>query len=334
MQGELDLAFVVGIFTLSLVMFICLGLFFITVAMKARKKERKRIARVSGRGFSGKLAFEEARLNLAKKRSENNGVIDILARVFPVLDSVQLQQNIVRANLNLNMTRFIAWCLGVAAVLMVLGLLSGGIQPVILIPGSLVLGMLITDGVIKYLGKRMTDRFMRELPLALDTIIRGVRSGIPVGECIATIGREYDEPIGGHFRAISERVQLGETLDSAIWGVASIIRRPEMDFMAVCISIQMETGGSLAEALGNLADLLRKRQQMKLKVKAISSEAKASAMIIGALPFVMLTMLSVTAPDYVAPLFNDPRGNMALMGGGFSIAVGAFVMWRMTQFEI
>jgi tight adherence protein B len=140
--------------------------------------------------------------------------------------------------------------------------------------------------------------------------------------------------MGPHLRAISERVQLGEPLETALWRVARVINKPEMDFLAVSISIQMETGGSLAEALGNLSDLLRKRAQMKLKIKAISSEAKASAMIIGALPFVMLGLLTFMSPDYVLPLFVDPRGQMMLGAGLLSISVGAFVMWRMTQFEI
>ena len=129
-------------------------------------------------------------------------------------------------------------------------------------------------------------------------------------------------------------MQLGEPLEAALWRVARVINRPEMDFLAIAIAIQMETGGSLSEALGNLADLLRARERMKLKIKAISSEAKASAMIIGALPFVMLGLLTMMSPDYVMPLFTDPRGQMMLGGRPRQHQLGAFVMWRMTQFEI
>ncbi len=165
-------------------------------------------------------------------------------------------------------------------------------------------------------------------------MIRGIRSGLPVIECIGTAGQEMTAPVGPHLRSVSERVQLGETLEAALWRVARVIRKPEMDFFAVSISIQMETGGSLAEALGNLSDLLRKREHMKMKIKAISSEAKASAMIIGALPFLMLMLLTVMSPEYVMPLFLDPRGQLMLGAGLGSISAGAFVMWRMTQFEI
>jgi tight adherence protein B len=194
--------------------------------------------------------------------------------------------------------------------------------------------MVLTDRFVKFLGTRRSNRFMKQLPDAIDTIIRGIRSGLPVIECIGTVGQEYDDPVGGHFQTISERVMLGEPLEGALWRVARVVERPEMDFFATSIAIQVETGGSLAEALGNLADLLRARERMKLKIKAISSEAKASAMIIGALPFLMLGLLMMMSPDYVMKLFTDPRGQIMLACGFTSICVGAFVMWRMTQFEI
>ena len=126
---------------------------------------------------------------------------------------------------------------------------------------------------------------------------------------------------------------LGETLDGALWRVARVIDKPEMDFFAISIAIQVETGGSLSEALGNLADLLRQRERMKLKIKAISSEAKASAMIIGALPFMMLALLMMMSPDYVMKLFIDLRGQIMLAAAS-QHHIGGFVMWRMTQFEI
>jgi tight adherence protein B len=187
---------------------------------------------------------------------------------------------------------------------------------------------------VKYRGDMVANRFMKQLPDGLDTIIRGIRSGLPVIECVAAVGEEFEDPIGGYFRAIAERVALGEPIDAALWRTARIVNRSEMDFLATSISIQMETGGSLSEALSNLADLLRQRERMKLKIKAISSEAKASAFIIGAMPFVMLGLLTVMSPDYVMPLYTDPRGHTMLMAGLGSISVGAFVMWRMTQFEI
>ena len=210
---------------------------------------------------------------------------------------------------------------------------SGYPWPVVAVP-ALLMGMFIVDAFVNLRGNMMSNRFMRQLPDGLDTIIRGIRSGIPVIECIGAVGQEFEAPMGEHFQRISESVKLGEPLEMGLWRVARVVRRPEMDFLTIAISIQMETGGSLSDALGNLAALLRQRANMKLKIKAISSEAKASALIIGALPFVMLALLTFMNPDYVMPLFTDPRGQMMLMMGLGSITMGAIVMWRMTQFEI
>jgi tight adherence protein B len=222
----------------------------------------------------------------------------------------------------------------VAALIAGLGVLASG-RPVWLVLGpALFSGMVTVDKFVRFRGNMISNRFMKQLPDAIDTVIRGIRSGLPVIECIGSVGQEYDDPVGGHFKAISERVQLGETLDGALWKTAQVVEKPEMDFLAIAIAIQVETGGSLSDALGNLADLLRARERMKLKIKAISSEAKASALIIGALPFVMLGLLMMMSPDYVMPLFTDPRGQMMLLAGLGSISTGAFVMWRMTQFEI
>ena len=158
--------------------------------------------------------------------------------------------------------------------------------------------------------------------------------GLPVIECIGSVGQEYDDPVGGHFQAISERVMLGEPLDAALWRVARVIDKPEMDFFAISIAIQVETGGSLVR---------RPRQPRRPAARARADEAQdqgdlvrgqASALIIGALPFLMLGLLMMMSPDYVMPLFLDPRGQMMLGAGLTSICLGAFVMWRMTQFEI
>ena len=200
----------------------------------------------------------------------------------------------------------------VAAVLVALGVLASGRSVWIAIVPGLLSGMVTVDKFVRFRGNMISNRFMKQLPDAIDTVIRGIRSGLPVIECIGSVGQEYDDPVGGHFKAISERVQLGEPLEGALWKVAQVIEKPEMDFLAIAIAIQVETGGSLSDALGNLADLLRARERMKLKIKAISSEAKASALIIGALPFVMLGLLMMMSPDYVMPLFTDPRGQMML----------------------
>lgn len=335
MSGNLIVA--AALFALSVAVAVGAALFVLTIVLKAQRAHRKRLARVGRRRLSGRLDLEDARLTVLRAQKEKGvlaGLSDRLAGVLPLLDQRRLRMNFRRAGLSWSVTTFVAVSLAAGAVFTVVAAVAGGVPLLLaLIPG-LLLGMFLTDAAVRFLGNRMSGRFMKQLPDAMDSIIRGIRSGLPVVECIAGVGQEFDDPVGGHFRSVAERVALGEPLERALWHVARVIDRPEMDFLAIAISIQMETGGSLSDALGNLADLLRARERMKLKIKAISSEAKASALIIGALPFLMLGLLMMMSPDYVMKLFADPRGQMMLAGGLGSIAVGAFVMWRMTQFEI
>ncbi len=335
MSGNLIVAG--AIFVLSVAVALGLSLFVLTVVLRMQHKHRKRLARVGRRRLSGRLDIEDARLTLLKQKQEKNVIVtltDALARFVPLLDTTRLRANFRRAELEWTVATFVTLSL-VVGVLAVLAAVFGLGKPLVLslLPGMF-FGMLAVDRYVKMRGNARANRFMKMLPDAIDTIIRGIRSGLPVIECIGGVGQEFDDPVGGHFRAISERVMLGETLDGALWRVARVIDKPEMDFLAISIAIQVETGGSLSDALGNLGDLLRQRERMKLKIKAISSEAKASAMIIGALPFMMLALLMLMSPSYIMKLFIDPRGQMMLAAGLGSICTGAFVMWRMTQFEI
>jgi tight adherence protein B len=332
-----NLILVGAIFVASVSVAIGLSLFVLTVVLRMQHRHRKRLSRVGRKRMSGRLDLDDARLMLLRQKQETNLIVtltDALAKVVPLLDATRLRANFRRAGLNWSIATFVLLSLGVAALFGLGATMLGGQPLYIALLPSLLAGMFWVDRFVKFRGGMRAKRFMKQLPDAIDTIIRGIRSGLPVIECIGSVGQEYDDPVGGHFQSISERVMLGEPLETALWRVARVIDKPEMDFFAISIAIQVETGGSLADALGNLADLLRQRERMKLKIKAISSEAKASALIIGSLPFAMLGLLMMMSPDYVMPLFLDPRGQLMLAAGLTSIGLGAFVMWRMTQFEI
>ncbi|WP_162683285.1 type II secretion system F family protein [Rhodobacteraceae bacterium DSL-40] len=337
MLTQPDPSLVIALFGGGLAIVVGLGLAVIALVLKERTRHRNRLARVGRGRIFGRVDLEEMRLKLQKPKQDASLLIqvtDLFSRFFPLLNTTRLIANFERAGMEITIGRFAAYSVALGVVFTGLGAGLMGYSLPITAVVSLLLAMFISDTVVKMRGDRMAAKFMRQLPDALETIIRGIRSGLPVIECIATVGKEFEDPIGMYFEGVAERVKLGQSLDVSLWNVARIIRRPEMDFLSICISIQIETGGSLAEALSGLADLLRKRQQMRQKVRAISSEAKASALIIGALPFMMLGILSIMAPDYIGPLFTDPRGHIMLGLGGLSIAIGAFVMWRMTQFEI
>jgi tight adherence protein B len=181
---------------------------------------------------------------------------------------------------------------------------------------------------------RRLTKFTKLFPEAIDLMVRGIRSGLPVSETISSIGQELADPVGTEFQRITDSVKLGQTLEEAMWDTARRLDTPEFKFFVISLSVQRETGGNLAETLENLSDVLRKRHQMQLKIKAMSSEARASAYIIGSLPFIVGGILMLLNPKYVMTLFTDPRG-MMLVGVGFAMmALGGFVMAKMVRFEV
>jgi tight adherence protein B len=332
-----DLLVAFAAFVVSVAVVVGIGLFVLSVVLRAQARHRKRLARVGRKRLTGELVLDEARMQRLRRKEEAGALVALaasLARFLPILDTQRMQANARRAGLTISVRTFILVALALGAALAPAAHLATGLSLALVAPLALFAGMYLVEAFVRLRGEMMTARLLKQLPEALDTIIRGMRAGLPVVECIGSVGQEMEEPLGGHFRAIAERVALGEPLDSAMWRVARTAERPEVDFLAVAIAIQMETGGSLGDALGNLSELLRRREGMKLKIKAISAEAKASALIIGALPFLMLALLSFMSPAYVAPLFTDGRGQMMLLSGLGSIGAGAVVMWRMTKFEI
>lgn len=153
-------------------------------------------------------------------------------------------------------------------------------------------------------------------------------------ESIATVGREMEDPVGVEFRRIADGVRFGQQLEEVLWETAKRLSLPEFNFFVISLSVQRETGGNLGETLANLSDILRRRKQMKLKIKAMSSEARASAMILGSLPFVMFGIVYAMNPSYASELFTDPRGMMMAAAGVTSMMIGIGVMAKMVRFEI
>lgn len=199
---------------------------------------------------------------------------------------------------------------------------------------GLLIGLVIPIKVISIIGNRRVNKFMKEFPDAIDLIVRGLRSGLPFIESVNAVGREFPDPIGIEFRRIADSVKLGQSVESAMWDVAERIDAPEYKFLIVALSIQRETGGNLAETLSNLADLLRKRKALKLKIRALSSEARASAYIIGSLPFLMFMLINVVNGEYASALWMDERGQR-MMGYGLGIMfTGFYIMYQMVNFEI
>jgi len=216
-----------------------------------------------------------------------------------------------------------------AALILIEGL------PILLALGvGLFLGVGLPHFVVGFFIKRRVTRFTAKFPDAIELLVRGLRSGLPITETIGVVGQEVAGPVGEEFRAISDKMKIGKSLDTALQETADRLGTPEFQFFAITIQIQRETGGNLAETLANLADVLRKRAQMKLKIKAMSSESKASALIVGALPFVVFTLVWFINNDYMANFFKDERLLMIGGGGLIWMGLGAFIMAKMVNFEI
>ncbi|MGE3747808.1 MAG: type II secretion system F family protein, partial [Sphingomonadaceae bacterium] len=208
-------------------------------------------------------------------------------------------------------------------------------MPIVL---ALLLAMFVGIGlphmVIGTLVKRRVNSFTVKFPDAIDLLVRGLRSGLPISETISVVASEVPGPVGFEFRSISDKMKIGKTMDQALQETAERLGTPEFQFFCITLAIQRETGGNLAETLSNLGEVLRKRMQMKLKIKAMSSESKASAYIIGVLPFIVFGLILTINPPYMMSFFTDER---LMVAGGVGIiwmAIGAFIMKQMINFEI
>lgn len=181
--------------------------------------------------------------------------------------------------------------------------------------------------------QRRQAKFLAELANAIDVVVRGVKSGLPLNECLQVISRESPEPIASEFREVVEQQRVGVPLSEALERLTQRMPLSEVKFLTIVISIQQQAGGNLSEALGNLAGVLRDRIRMAMKVKALSAEAKASAMVLASLPFMVTFMIYGASPDYIAPLFSTKTGNFMLMAGLSWMGVGVLLMRKMINFK-
>lgn len=181
--------------------------------------------------------------------------------------------------------------------------------------------------------KRRMKKFLIEFANAVDVIVRGVRAGLPLNDCFRIIATESVDPVKSEFIKIAESQALGISIAEAVAKLPERVPLPEANFFAIVIAIQSRAGGNLSEALGNLSKVLRDRIKMQGKIKAMSSEAKASAMIIGALPIVVMALVYITSPEYITLLFTEPLGNMILAASAIWMGIGIFVMKKMVNFD-
>jgi len=203
----------------------------------------------------------------------------------------------------------------------------------------LVLGIGVAAGlglprwIVSFKAKARMKKFSLSFADAVDILVRGIKTGLPVHDCFKIIARESPEPLAGEFRLLVEGMGVGLTLAQALDKMYERMPTPELKFFAIVIAIQQKSGGNLAEALGNLTSVLRARRMMVEKIKALSSEAIASAGIIASLPPAVMILVMLSSPSYMLLMFTDIRGQVMLMGAGLWMAIGVFVMKRMINFK-
>ncbi|MCT2580223.1 MAG: type II secretion system F family protein [Mesorhizobium sp.] len=244
-----------------------------------------------------------------------------------------LRAQIRQAGMTVSLERFYIYSVICGIVLTILAFLAGA--PLLVLPGALLAGALgLPRWFVSFRRARRVKAFLEEFPNALDIIVRAVKSGLPLNDAIRLIANESPEPVRSEFRRIVDSQQMGMSIPDATMRMSETMPCTEAGFFGIVIQIQSQAGGNLSEALGNLSRVLRDRKKMKAKVQALSMEAKASAVIIGALPFVVAFLVYLTSPNYIMPLFTTSVGNLILGCSGVWMSIGILVMRKMMNFEV
>ncbi|HET7817185.1 MAG TPA: type II secretion system F family protein [Sphingomicrobium sp.] len=227
------------------------------------------------------------------------------------------------AIVSMGLTAFVAIALMMRGAPLLLGVFAG-----------LFVGIGLPHFIVGKMIERRVKKFNSNFPDAIELMVRGLRSGLPITETLGIVAGEITGPVGLEFRAVADKMKIGRTMEAALQETADRLGTPEFQFFVITLAIQRETGGNLAETLSNLADVLRKRAQMKLKIRAMSSESKASAIIVGSLPFIVFSLVWMMNPDYMGKFFTDQRLIVAGIGALIWMSIGAFIMAKMVNFEI
>jgi tight adherence protein B len=285
----------------------------------AVKASRDRIAEAAKRRKSVQDSLSD--LEMKNKMRDKN------VRKPPL--KIQLKQ----AGLQIPIERFYIYSVICGALIAFFVYVLGA--PLLLVPGAFVAGAFGLPRWLVGIKRSMRVKaFLNEFPNALDILVRAVKSGLPLNDGVRLIANESPEPVRSEFRRVVESQQLGLSLPEATLRMPETMPCAEASFFGIVIQIQSQAGGNLSEALGNLSRVLRDRKKMKAKVQALSMEAKASAVIIGALPFVVAFLVYLSSPNYIMPLFTTSSGHLILICSGIWMSMGIFVMRKMMNFEV
>jgi len=307
-------------------------LIFYVATDSGRRRQEQRLTSMRDRSLGTAVVIQRNSQATAVKRQTDTSLDVLVKRFVPKPD--QLRLRLLRTGRKISFGQYgLSMCL-IAVVIELSCWLIFGFKPFVAALVAVGAALFFPHAATGYMISRRQNQFTARFPEGLDIIVRGLRAGLPIAESIVNARSEVPEPVKTVYGQIADGVNLGQNLEEAIGDAAKILDTPELKFFAVSLSVQRETGGNLAETLSNLADILRRRRQMKLKVKAMSSEARASAYILGSLPFIMFGLIFFVNSGYAMELFTDPRGMMMVGVGLFMMVVGIAIMIKMVNFEI
>lgn len=305
--------------------------------VSADRVKDKRVAGIAE--ARGRKAMPQSAAEIAanRKKQVTDSLKDMENR-SRTREKVSLRLRLERAGLDIEPRTYwiasaVSATMAAVAVRMLAPGSGGALAPLLMIVAVLVGGFGLPRFALAKLTTRRQKKFTNELANSIDVIVRGIKSGLPLNECLGVIAKESPEPVASEFREVVEQQRVGVSLSEALERLTRRMPLPEVKFLAIVIAIQQQSGGNLAEALSNLSGVLRDRFKMAAKVKALSAEAKASAMILGALPPGVMLMVHSSSPDYIAPLFNTRTGNVMILVGLVWMGMGILVMRKMINFK-
>jgi tight adherence protein B len=301
------------------------------------KQTERRVKAVTGEekmsakpGFRARLLSEDPKDIRRKQIQESLGQVEERERQRK--QRVTLRVQMMQAGLEISSRAFYA-ASSVVGLIIGLACFIAGVPWYVALVAAFAGFLGVPRWVLKYLCKRRQQIFLTDFADAIDVMVRGLKSGLPVHDAMRIIATEMSAPVGPEFLEIVEGQRLGITLDQGIDRLYERVPLAEVNFLAIVMNIQSKSGGNLAEALNNLSKVLRDRKKMKGKIQALSQEAKASAMIVGALPFVIMGFMTVLNPSYLNPLWETTMGNVMAIGSCVWMAIGILIMKKMINFD-
>ena len=298
----------------------------------AERRLRDRLEDIETRTLTGSRSLQMATLRRVERQGRLPTLDRLLWRWFPNASSIRQKLQASGTNMTLGDYAFIAISIAVAVAFVLYLVLD--MAPGVALGGSLLLGIGLPNIWVGWRAKKRGRKFNLLFPEAVDLIVRALRAGLPVQEAVGNVARDIKDPVGGIFQRVQQEVQLGTPIEAALWRAAKTVQTDEFNFLIVAMSIQRDTGGNLAETLANLSALLRARQQLRLKIRAFTSEARTTMLIMAGLPFLVGGGLFLISPGYIGPLFTTESGQMIAAAAGCSMGIGIFVMNKIATIKV